>query len=157
MKKFQLKIYRKLISLIKKKNNKKKQKTSADLNDLVNKKSKNKRIGDYDFKNKKIKKLMKNIKSTSMMLNDEQIKSMAKAVLVNKFLIKKDDEHKKRWQELNHYGLFEKFIELIDEYYDNLGKNVKKLRDESVILQEKIKKYNQIIEKHKKTIEYIQK
>lgn len=131
--------------------------SGGGLTNLIEKKSENETIIDSNTYNKKIKKILKNFKSVGFEFNENLAKSLANAVLVNKSLLNKDGEKLKQWKQSNGYDFFEKLMELIDNYYKKLGVDVEDLRKESIQLQKDIIKYNQIIHKHKKTIEFINK
>ena len=113
---------------------KKKQKKAAKAAEKVEKKIKAKKQKIVDKiqnkeekKNKKILKLVR----THFPLHDENVtEAVAKSVVVNKSLLKKDADRLKKWQEEYYNVLFGKIKTLIIEHNNNMEFDADGLSDE---------------------------
>ena len=101
-----------------------------------------------DKKNEKILKLVK----SQFPLSDEFVEPIAKSVVVNKNLLKRDEELLKKWQEEYYNVLFSKIKKLIIEYNNNMGFHAETLDNEINTKKKSIKLLKQELNQLKEDI-----
>ena len=101
-----------------------------------------------DEKNKKILKLVKK----ELHLPDEISEPIAKSVIVNKNLIKRDEKILKKWQEEYYMSLFMKFKGLILEHNEAMGFKAEELANDIDGKNTTIKRLKQELGKLKEEI-----